>query len=157
MKTNDISLLNLKILSRILPGNKIIKDNEGVIKFVNVNYKSSFYRTILRESRITTLDYLNDIYNSIEEIVNYTLNSKYYRYNLKKDTNDSFLIENYSNEVLKHKEILINIKEELEKLPEAFENLKQTYRDDVITVSKIDLVKSKFHSLHLKILKYVSH
>jgi hypothetical protein len=156
MKNNDISLLNLKILSRILPGNKIIKDNEGVIKFVNVNYQSSFYRTILRESRVKTVEYLNDIYNTVEEIVSYILNSKYYKYALKKELSDSFLVESYTNEVLKHKETLMYIKEELENLPEALENLKQTYRDDVITLSKLDLVKSKFQSLLAKISKHLS-
>lgn len=143
MKNEDLTLLNLKILTSIPGEHKIIMSSDSVIKFLKIGYSNSLYRFILRESRETTIKHISDVIESVNDIVLNIVNSKFYKYSLKNSLEESFLMEKLTDEVSKNVTRLSLIKDELLKLKPSFDNLKKTYSSDTTTIQKINSLLDK--------------
>lgn len=143
MKNEDVTLLNLKILTSIPENNKLIVSTDNIIKFLKPSYTSSIYRFLLRESRDTTIKHISDVIESVNDIVCGVVNSKFFKISLKTNLEESFIVERITDEVSKNVSKILLIKEELINLKPSFENLKKTYCNDTTTIQKINVLLDK--------------
>ncbi len=132
-------LVNLKIISKIRPYDKIYMNNDNFISIEYDYFLQGIMRFVFKNSRGKNINNLNNFYCVVYAYIDELLNSKY----LSSDINQcDHQDENYTNTYNNLKEINQYIKESINGL----ENLKQTYINDIVTISKIDIIISKIES-----------
>jgi hypothetical protein len=125
----DDILLNLKIISKIPENGKIRKKNNGIL---NLEYSHAILSNVIRKitgyGRNKTILDIERIINEADDIVDGICHSRFYdlelhpvEYNKKNDYLKSLYIE------------MINASSGLH-------NLRMTYKQDVVTSSRIDLI-----------------
>jgi hypothetical protein len=136
LKTN--SFTNLKILSKILVGDKLLYQ-DGLFYIDSWTYIQPIYRWYYNESRSSTLKYLNDfiqsVFNLIEIIYSNEMGTLENNYYIQVSKPEIFNEENST--------LLVNIINELQNAINGLNNIKQTYKQDIHFVSSIDILIEK--------------
>jgi hypothetical protein len=132
------TLINLKILSKVKPNDKIYINNDNFISIEYESFLQGILRFIFNNSREKNINHLNNFYVTVYAYIDELINSKYLTNNINCDHEN----ENYTNAYNNLKEINQYIKASIHGL----ENLKQTYLPDIVTISKIDIIISKIQT-----------
>jgi hypothetical protein len=132
------TLINLSIISKIKPNDKIYMNNDNFISIEYDSFLQGILRFVFNNSRVKNMNYLNNFYTSVYAYIDELINSKYLTNNINCDHEN----ENYTNAYNNLKEINQYIKASIHGL----ENLKQTYSPDIVTISKIDIIISKIET-----------
>lgn len=139
-------LINLNIISKIKPNDKIFMNGENFIQIENDSIVQGILRFLYNNSRCKNISNLNNFYNSVFTNIHDLINSKY----LTLYTNNNDMLVNIcdaENEQFHHVcTELKEIKHYISLSINGLENLKQTYASDILTVSKIDIIISSIES-----------
>ncbi len=132
-ETIDNNLLNLKIISKIEENDKLITTCR-LIKIDKHTILQGVHRWLGSESRDNTLQMLNQIYEDSFDITDILLNKEKDLDETKKELEDSnsqifqkFIIE-FTNSLL------------------GIDNLKKTYKNDILVLSQLDMIRNKINS-----------
>jgi hypothetical protein len=141
-------LINLNILSKIKPYDKIYINKDNLIM---IEYNSLFqgiFRFFYNNSREKNLTNLLTFYQSVYCTIDDLLNSQYLNndqlYNYIEEDNDEF------NKVINN---LSKINHYLELSLSGLNNLKKTYNTDIVTDSKLDIIINNTEIYNNKITK----
>lgn len=154
-RRKDTCLTNLKILSKIKQGDKLLYNNSTFV-IDAWTYTQPLYRWYYAESRNTTIrnleDFTDTLLNTIDiiytnEFQQPSLDSIYYTKVLP--TAIPAFKEGNSN-------ILLTFVSDMRNAMEGLSNLKQTYRNDISTVSAIDVLIEKINIRIKKISSILS-
>lgn len=130
--------VNLKIISKVKPNDKIYLNNDNFISIEYDSFLQGILRYIFKNSRSKNINNLNNFYCVVYSYIDELLNSKYLTNNKECDHQN----ENYINALNSLKEINTYIKSSINGL----ENLKETYINDIVTISKLDIIISKIET-----------
>ena len=129
----DTYLLNLKIISKIEENDKLITTDK-LIKIDKPTVFQGVHRWMSSESRTNTLEILNQIYENSFDITDILLTKEKDLDENKKELEDSnsqifqkFIIE-FTNSLV------------------GIDNLKKTYKDDILILSQLDMISNKINS-----------
>lgn len=142
-------LINLNIISKIKPNDKIFINDENYISIESNSIFQGIIRFIYKNSRSRNISNLNNFYNTVFAHINSLLISKYLNMvnNRLEIIQNGNSIELFLSTVADLKEISIYIKESIIGLT----NLRETYVSDTLTVSKIDIIISSINGYINKI------
>ena len=133
LELNDL-ILDLKIISKIKPNNKLIILNNKLL--IDDYY---FFNAIIRyyknQNRENTINYIQNLNKNIDEEINKII--------LNKENDNDILKDNPSN-------ILVNLSHDLTQAVNGLKNLILTYNNDNFLVSKIEMI---IYNFELKIRK----
>lgn len=164
------TLINLNIISKIRPNDKIFVNSDN---FISIEYDSMFQgvlRFFYNNSRTKNINNLNNFYTATFGQIDDLINSKYLnvfiskldlkkQYNKQNDTN--FPIEHkcdLENEnFIKIYNELYNINHSLTLSIHGLENLKKTYISDILASAKLDVIINDIESYIKKINKKLEH
>jgi len=133
-KNYDDLILDLKIISKLKPFNKLIV--EGNKLFIDESYYfSSFIRYLNNQNRNQAIEYIESINVELEEHINRIIDLKNSDKNILRDNPSS---------------ILVNLSHDLTLAVKGLKNLILSYCSDNYIVSKIEIIISNFE---LKIKK----
>jgi hypothetical protein len=125
-------LINLNILSKIKPYDKIYINKDNLITIEYNTIFQGFFRFIYNNGREKNINNLNAFYNSVFDIVDDILNSHYLQFqNILDKENDDFI------------KVFTNLKKiyfYLESSLEGLNNLRKTYQTDIVSDSKIEII-----------------
>ena len=132
---DDKLLINLRILGKIQKNGNISRSSDGIIAIENESFYLSIKRFVTSDSRKQSIFEINSIINETIKILESTINSKY-------------LNKTYcnSNEYYKNCVNLTLILNELKLALQGIENLKFTYKQDINTVSQLDILIMKIEN-----------
>ena len=128
-KIEDI-LLNMKIISEINENDKLLTNNECLE--IDTRYFQSFQRWWYEDGRDNTLIKLDEIIKILFSYIDQNYNS-----------NDNNTITKNFKEGKTH--LFQRIHRSLSNSIKGLENLKTTYKDDIKTISKVDLLIEKIN------------
>lgn len=138
--TIDQILTNLKIISKIKKGEKIITTNNMIMEIDN-RYFQWARRWWEQNSRISTVDFFNKILERAFQIIDDTYNNK--------DKENYYFNEENSR-------ILQKFSLELNNSCQGLNNLKETYTDDETVKSQLDIMTEKINIRIEKIQKVLT-
>ena len=144
------TLVNLSIISKIKPNDKIYMNNDNFISIEYQSFLQGIMRFVFKNSRGKNINNLNNFYSVVYTYIDELLNSKYLSLDVKQCDHQD---ENYTSTYNSLKEINQYIKASINGL----ENLKKTYSRDIVTISKIDIIISKIQSYIKKIEKKIDN
>lgn len=125
-------LINLNILSKIKPYDKIYINKDNLITIEYNTIFQGFFRFIYNNGREKNINNLNAFYNSVFDIVDDILNSHYLQFqNILDKENDDFI------------KVFTNLKKiyfYLDSSLEGLNNLRKTYQTDIVSDSKIEII-----------------
>ena len=131
--TVDNCLLNLKIISKLEENDKLIT-TEKLLKIDKPTLLQGVHRWMGNESRTNTLEMLNQIYENSFNITDSLLDKEKESSENKKELEDSnsqifqkFIIE-FTNSLT------------------GIDNLKKTYKNDILVLSQLDMISNKLNS-----------
>jgi hypothetical protein len=131
--TVDNCLLNLKIISKLEENDKLIT-TEKLLKIDKPTLLQGVHRWMGNESRTNTLEILNQIYENSFNITDNLLDKEKESNENKKELEDSnsqifqkFIIE-FTNSLT------------------GIDNLKKTYKNDILVLSQLDMISNKLNS-----------
>jgi hypothetical protein len=128
-------LINLNILSKIKPYDKIYINKDNLITIEYSSILQGFYRFFYNNSRVKNLTNLAIFYQSVYCTIDDLLNSQYLNLdniiNYVNDDNDEY------NKVFTN---LTKLKHYLSLSIDGINNLKKTYHGDIVTDSKLDII-----------------
>ena len=145
-------LVTLKIISKIEKNDKIFIDTyNNSIQIEKYYYFQSIFRYFKNQSRIITINFLNEFYNKLENIIHNIFNQKH----MKTTTCDNHNLLNNKNDLLFYfndKNNLSNIKQELDKCAIGLNNLKETYSNDYNITLNLNIIIERNNdlSIHIK-------
>ena len=137
--TTDQILTNLKIISRIKKGEKMITNN--MIMEIDNRYLQWVRRWWEQNSRVSTIDFFNKILDRAFQIIDETYDNK--------DKQNYYFNEENSR-------ILQKFSLELSNARQGINNLKETYADDETTKSQLDIMDEKINQRIEKIQKVLT-
>ena len=138
--TIDQILTNLKIISKIKKGEKIITANNTIMEIDN-RYFQWARRWWEQNSRISTVEFFNKILERAFQIIDDTYNNK--------DKENYYFNEENSR-------ILQKFSLELNNSCQGINNLKETYTDDETIKSQLDIITEKINIRIEKIQKVLT-
>ena len=149
--TLDSLLLDLKIISKIEEGNKICVSSNSNLSIDNSSVLQSVKRWYNNDSRIATIDYIENTLNNTLFITNLILkneteiqlSSKQKRENLVQSISEMKIIENLHFKE-GNSQLLKRFYLEMINATDGLKNLKVTYQIDVSISSKIQIIIDKF-------------
>jgi len=132
-KLNDF-ILDLKIISKIKPGNKlyVVENNIFIDDYY---YLAGIVRFFTNQTRNDTIKYIEKLNKDLEREINNILE--------KKTTSNNLLDDNPSN-------VLVNLSHDLTQGINGLKNLSLSYASDNFTLSKIEMI---IYNFELKIRK----
>lgn len=145
----DYCLTNLKILSRINVGDKLCYDTENKKFLIDEwTYAQPLFRWWAAEGRNTTVKSLESFINNVFKTIDNIYSNEIGEEGTYENVNNTY----YTN-VTRPKTIfqeanstqLLTFITEMRNAIGGISNLKQTYKDDVSTVSSLDLVVEKLN------------
>jgi hypothetical protein len=169
------TLINLNIVSKIRPNDKIYVNTDNYISIEYDSMFQGFLRFIYNNSRNKNINNLNNFYSLTFNQIDDLLNSKYLNVFISKidfrkspnkhahhtDEKSNFPIEHrcdLENEnFLKVYSDLMEINHYIKLSISGLENLKKTYVSDVLTTSKIDIIINNVEFHIKKINKKLEH
>jgi hypothetical protein len=148
-------LINLNILSKIKPYDKIYINSDNLI---TIEYSSIFqgiYRFFYNKNRERNLTNLVIFYQTVYSTIDDLLNSQY----LNTNNNDNIInyIKNDNDEFNKSFSNLNKINHYLELSISGIHNLKKTYHGDIVTDSKLDIIINNCEMYMEKIKKKINN
>lgn len=165
-------LINLNIISKIKPNDKIYMNADNYLSIEHDTALQGLFRFIFNNSRTKNLNNLNSFYSSVYAHIEDTINSKYL---LISDKNGQLLSDYSLDSNLKNIYLLdykcylendnfitvynnlVEINHYLKLSITGLENLKKTYISDVVTVSKLDIIINDIESNIKKINKKLEY
>ena len=128
-------LINLNILSKIKPYDKIYINKDNLITIEYNSIFQGFYRFFYNNSRDRNLTNLIIFYQSVYTFIDDLLNSKFLNIEnivnyIKSDNDDFNKIFSHLNKILEY--LILSIG--------GIQNLKKTYHSDIVTDSKLDII-----------------
>ena len=149
--TLDSLLLDLKIISKIEEGNKICVSENSNLSIDNSTVLQSFKRWYNNDSRIATINYIENTLNNTLFITNLILkneteiqlSSKQKRDNLVQSISEMKIIENLHFKE-GNSQLLKRFYLEMINATDGLKNLKVTYQTDISISSKIQIIIDKF-------------
>ena len=149
--TLDSLLLDLKIISKIEEGDKICISETSNLSIDNSTVLQSFKRWYNNDSRIATIDYIENTLNNTLFITNLILkneteiqlSSKQKRENLVQSISEMKIIENLHFKE-GNSQLLKRFYLEMINATDGLKNLKVTYQTDISISSKIQIIIDKF-------------
>ena len=149
--TLDSLLLDLKIISKIEEGNKICVSGSYNLYIDNSTVLQSFKRWYNNDSRIATINYIENTLNNTLFITNLILkneteiqlSSKQKRENLVQSISEMKIIENLHFKE-GNSQLLKRFYLEMINATDGLKNLKITYQTDISISSKIQIIIDKF-------------
>lgn len=142
-------LINLNILSKIKPYDKIYISKDNLITIEYNSIFQGFFRFIYNNGREKNITNLNTFYNSVFNLIDEMLNSYYIQINNNLDIESDDFIKTFTN----LKKLNFYLKSSLEGL----ENLRKTYNYDIVTDSKLEIIINNIDSYLLKIEKKIEN
>lgn len=140
----DTILVNLKIISKINPSDKLkIYNNHTSIE--KESLLSSVSRWYHGDSRDKSIVFIKNVINDGINITNDIMNSTYINNKNKKTIYEE-------NEFTKSLNTLFLIKNEMENCKNGINNLKKTYKEDIQATSQLEVIINKVDS-HLTIIE----
>jgi hypothetical protein len=138
MEDNKINLndliLDLKIISKIKPNNKLIIENNKI--YIDDSYYfASILRYFYNQNRNSSIEYIEKLNENLEIEINDII--------INKKNENNILKDNPSN-------ILVNLSHDLTQAVNGLKNLILTYSNDNFLISKIEMINYNFE---LKIRK----
>jgi len=150
----DEIILDLKILSNIQKGGKICTTTDGHIALETRSSFQGIRRLITGDSRIRTIEKINNIINSAFDKTNDIQRSKYIDIYEKNKTPMETEIQRHNEDI----ELLQSLANEFNSAIRGLEHLCETYNDDAETSSKlkiiIDKIRHKADDIEMKIERY---
>lgn len=141
-------LINLNIISKIKPNDKIFINDENYISIESNSIFQGLMRFIYKNSRSRNINNLNNFYDCVFTHINSLVNSKYLNIIpnrldiVNKDNNEHFIsVFSELNEISMY--ITASII--------GLNNLRQTYASDTLTISKLDIIINAVHTHNKKI------
>jgi recombination DNA repair RAD52 pathway protein len=140
-KTLNDFILDLKIISKIKPFDKVCVDNDTIR--IDNSYIQPIKRFLYNNSRITTIEYLENLDKNltieIEKYINEntTISNASNESNISNDSYKSYFNDTSSN-------ILINLSHDITLSLTGLINLKNTYSYDELVISKLEMLISNF-------------
>jgi hypothetical protein len=140
----DNCLTNLKILSKIQQGDKLYFSN-NVFSIDSPHYTQGVMRWYYAESRNNTLknldDLLSNLFITIDTIYKREMNTD------QSIENNYYSRMNTTNSVFKEEgsSLMLTFINEIKNCIEGLNNLKITYKNDVSTISAIDVIIEKLN------------
>jgi hypothetical protein len=132
-ETIDTYLLNLKIISKIEENDKLITTDK-LIKIDKPTILQGVHRWFGSESRDNTLEMLNQIYENSFDITDILL------------TKEKDLDENKSELEDSNSQIFQKFIIEFTNSLVGIDNLKKTYKNDILILSQLDMISNKINS-----------
>lgn len=152
----DMCLTNLKILSKIQPGDKLSYYN-GVFSIDAYDYIQGPRRWWFSESRQTTLTNLENFVNTVFKTIDCIYSREFQ--NIHTSIDNSYYIKfakNHTNKVFKEENsnLLITFINEITNAINGLEKLKHTYKNDISTISSLEIIIEKLN-VRIKKLKCI--
>ena len=142
-------LINLNILSKIKPYDKIYISKDNLITIEYNSIFQGFFRFIYNNGREKNITNLNNFYNSVFNLTDEMLNSHYIQISNNLDIENDDFIKTFTN----LKKLNFYLKASLEGL----ENLRKTYNYDIVTNSKLEIIINNIDNYLLKIDKKIEN
>lgn len=142
-------LINLNILSKIKPYDKIYINKDNLITIEYNSIFQGFFRFIYNNGREKNITNLNTFYNSVFNIIDEMLNSQYLLLNNNLDIENDDFIKTFTN----LKKINFYLKSSLEGL----NNLRKTYNYDIVTDSKLEIIINNIEVYLIKMDKKIEN
>jgi hypothetical protein len=136
----DSLLINLNIISKIAPNDKIFVNGEGYISIENSTIFQGLFRFFYSNGRSKSVHNLSNFYQHVFKFV------------------DQSIAHNppQCSEACVSKGALKTLGIYLQKSLSGVENLKQTYQTDVVITSKMDIIMDSIRQYAKKIDKYTT-
>ena len=129
----DTYLLNLKIISKLEENDKLITTDK-LLKIDKPTIFQGVHRWMSNESRSNTLEVLNQIYENSFDITDILLNKE------KEATENKKELEDSNSQIFQ--KFIIEFTNSLS----GIDNLKKTYKDDILVLSQLDMISNKLNS-----------
>jgi hypothetical protein len=141
----DYCITNLKILSKIKQLDKLFFENNH-FSIDTWNYMQPVTRWYYNESRVSTLRYLEDFVSKVFETIDIIYDSEM-KSGISLDNTYYTRISGNSSPVFKEENsaLILTFINEMKNCIDGLNNLKQTYKEDISTVSSIDLIIEKMN------------
>lgn len=146
-------LINLNIISKIKPNDKIYINSENFISIETDSAFQGILRFLYNNSRNKNINNLNNFYSGTYESIDDLINSKYLNIFISKldfrKSKDNLLDHSYPLEhqcdlenenFIQIYNSLLEYKHYMTLSIHGLNNLKQTYSSDIVTISKIDII-----------------
>ena len=137
----DNNILNLKIISKIQENDKLITNDE-LIKIDSPNFLQGISRWYNNNSRAITLKKLNEIIEISFKFTDVIINNEVIQYE-----NNLYSLEDNNSELFQ--KFIVELTNSLNGL----NNLKNTYSNDILIASQIDLIINKINNRLEKMTK----
>lgn len=137
----DENILNLKIISKIKPNDKLLANN-NLLEIDSPHILQSVNRWYNNESRSITIEKLNIILEGTFKITKILLENE------KKNKDDDKSLEENNSQIFQT--LILEMKNSLVGL----ENLKKTYSEDILISSQLDLLINKLNTRIDKMSKF---
>jgi hypothetical protein len=125
----DSVVLNLKILSKTTKYGKMCRGRNNVLEIDHYNYLQSIKRFIYNDNRLNTIHDIEKLIDTSVNLMNYCIKNKdFYKVNM----------------LSKNLELSIN----------GIENLKTTYTNDTLIVSKLEILIEQIQNVLIKANNY---
>lgn len=139
----DTILVNLKIISKISPNDKlkVANNSTSIEKEGLISWLSRWYHG---DSRVKTINFIKVVVADAINITNDIMNSTYINNKTKKTVYEE-------NEYTKSLNTLFLIKNEMDNCKTGIINLKKTYELDIHVISQLEVIINKI-DIHLSII-----
>jgi hypothetical protein len=148
----DNLLVNLKIISKIVPYNRLKLCNNSSSTIDNPNALSWLTRWYNGDSRAKTVQFVKSVIGDSITITNDLMNSTYVSNMLSSELKTKVKTSYEETEFIKTINALHLIQEEMTSCKGGLKNLQQTYETDVQIVSQLEVQMNKIDG-HLGIIK----
>lgn len=141
----DYCITNLKILSKIKQQDKLFFENNH-FSIDTWSYMQPITRWYYNESRVSTVRYLEEFISKVFETIDIIYDSEM-KSGVSLDNTYYTRISGNSSPVFKEENsaLILTFINEMKNCIDGLNNLKQTYKDDISTVSSIDLIIEKMN------------
>ena len=143
-KTLNDFILDLKIISKIKPFDKVCVDNDTIR--IDNSYIQPIKRFLYNNSRITTIEYLENLDKNLTIEIEKYINENTTKSNASNASNESNIsndsYKSYFNDTSSN--ILINLSHDITLSLTGLINLKNTYSYDELVISKLEMLISNF-------------
>lgn len=146
----DDILINLNIISKIKPYDKIYINKNNLITIEYNTLLQGLFRFLYNNNREKNINNLNNFYKTVFNVIDDLLNSPYINnYNTDLELDDDEFFKTFNN--------FKKLSHYLELSLVGLNNLKQTYNDDIVIDSKIDLMINNTELYSQKINKKITN
>lgn len=155
---NDNCITNLKILANVKVGNKICYDkNTKKFAIDEWSYTQGVWRWWNEEGRKVTVksleDFINRVFTAIDTIYNSEIKEPY------TDVKNTYYAEIASTRYVfkeQNSTLLLQFVSEMRNSVAGLNNLKQTYKEDIATVSSLEIIVEKMN-VRIKKIQSILH